>query len=83
MNRFPARTNTVSGPTSAPMEFLDLSRGFESIREKEEIARMHPQTAGIPDLALQAIDDGLTILRVFPAGSIEQKNISPYIHDVQ
>ena len=38
---------------------------------------MHAQTAGVPDLTLQAIDDGLTVLGVLLAGPIEQKNVSP------
>ena len=44
---------------------------------------MHAQSPSAPYLALQAIDDGLTVLRVLLADAIEQKPVAPYIHDVQ
>ena len=64
---------------TSPQHVLDISGAFDHPSEKEEIARMHAQTAGIPDLALHAIDDCLAILWCFPADPMEQKNVSPVL----
>ena len=49
--------------------------GFESVRKKEEIARMHAKVTGIPDLAVQAINDGLTVLGLLLAGTEKEKDV--------
>ena len=48
----------------------------ERVREPIKVARVHAEPSGVPDLALEAVDDGLPVFGMILVGAVEQKRLS-------
>ena len=62
--------------SSRPLEFNETTWSFEGVREQIEVARVHAEPSGVPDLALEAVDDGLPVFGMILVGAVEQKRLS-------